>query len=332
MSRTSANAKLLLRQDAVVRLLLEACDRYRGQNATAVVDASCRALLYLAMDSRGAAALEMQHSHAVDILLRLSESSSVDEVTRLQADRASFALRLRKEADQRATMSYDRSGSVLVSYMTGDAKKVVALVAALRRHGTNVEVVHASELSRMTAAQMAAAIDRCSCVLLCCSRSYRESARCQLEVAYARARRTALRDVGPALIPVVLSSGFKPSASGWLTDLCVSGSTYNLAETDISTEAEQPARGAGALAALTEADVADLRAYTRANAPPALKTVLAAVAVLLGRKPEQPRDPSRGLFAEDGILDTVRCRFPVNVLPSDLVLAVSCGRCPHHQT
>ena len=77
MSRTSANAKLLLRQDAVVRLLLEACDRYRGQNATAVVDASCRALLYLAMDSRGAAALEMQHSHAVDILLRLSESSSV---------------------------------------------------------------------------------------------------------------------------------------------------------------------------------------------------------------------------------------------------------------
>ena len=99
MSRTSANAKLLLRQDAVVRLLLEACDRYRGQNATAVVDASCRALLYLAMDSRGAAALEMQHSHAVDILLRLSESSSVDEVTRLfEAGELDKAVTLKKQS------------------------------------------------------------------------------------------------------------------------------------------------------------------------------------------------------------------------------------------
>ena len=341
MCRTAGNVKLLLRQDIATRLLLEACVRYRGSHAPQVVHAAARALLCLSLDVRGAQVLEKQ-GHAMDTLRRVSESREIDEETRLYADRAGFALNIRREAEQRAghqpylTASLSGApggGSILVSYTKNDEKRAAALVNGLRRHNLSAQIVDASTLARMTGAGLAASIDGCAALLLCCSRSYRESSRCQLEVAYARARRTALRDIGPAIVPIIVSSGFKSSAAGWLTELVMGNSgrtggtaggmsaapaAFNLSEVDVVAEAEQAARGQAVLRSIGTSEMEQLRQFRRADAPPALRLVLDAVATLLGRKPEQPRDPSRGLFAEEGLLQQLQ-----NLVPSSAAVAAA---------
>lgn len=318
MTRTAANARLLLRQDIATRLLLEACMRYRGSHAQQVVHAAARALLCLSLDVRGAQVLDKQ-GHAVDTLRRVSESREIDEETRLYAERACFALTIRQEAERRAlhqpylTASLSGapgSGSILVSYTKNDEKKAIALVSGLRVHNFNAQIINANELSKMTGAGLASSIDGCAALLLCCSRSYRESSRCQLEVAYTRARRTALQDIGPAIVPIIVSNGFKSSAAGWLTDL-VTGNTgrggpLNLSDVEIVTAAEQAARAQQVLRSIGTLEMEQLRQVRRADAPPALQLVLDAVVTLLGRKPEQPRDANRGLFADEDLFQQLQ--------------------------
>jgi hypothetical protein len=288
--------------------------------------------LCLSLDVRGVQALDKQ-GHATDTLRRVSQSREMDEETRLYAERACFALTVRREAEQRAShqpyltaslSGAPGSGSILVSYTKSDEKKATALVNGLRVHNLNVQIINANELRNITGAGLAASIDGCAALLLCCSRSYRESSRCQLEVAYAQARRTALRDIGPAIVPVIVSSGFKPSAAGWLTDLVVgntgrggegaTSSAINLSETDVVAEAERAARAQQVLRSIGTLEMEQLRQVRRADAPPALQLVLDAVVTLLGRKPEQPRDANRGVFADDDLVQQLQNLVPSSAL------------------
>lgn len=333
MTRTAGNARLLLRQDTASRLLLEACVRYRGSCARQVVHAASHALLCLSLDVRGAQVLD-KHGHALDTLRRVSQSRDIDEETRVHADRACFALKIRQEAEERAgrqpylTASLSgapSSGSILVSYTKMDEKKAIALVNGLRLHNFNAQIIDASDLRNMTGSRIASTVDSCAALLLCCSRSYRESSRCHLEVAYARARRAALRDIGPAIVPIIVSSGFKSSAAGWLTDIIMKGRSgsgdtppgaIHLSDVDIAAEADRAARAQQVLRSIGSREVEQLRQIRRSDAPPPLQLVLDAVATLLGRKPEQPRDPNRGLFAEEGLLQQLQTLIPTPALVS----------------
>jgi hypothetical protein len=195
LSRSVRTKQLLLRHPDALQSMLDAVERYRGPWATEVADSLCRALLQLALDSHGRVALEQlrRDKHPAAVLDEIATAEGLDPHTQLHAQRAAFAMRLpQQEVERRPRTSVHRvSGAprVMISYTRADAKKAVALASALRRLGEDVQLEDASVLGGNTAQQLATQVDECGAMLLCCSSQYVESARCQLEVQYARARK-----------------------------------------------------------------------------------------------------------------------------------------------